>query len=122
MRANDAPLPPALRDRLTKLLGMTQSSHDGEALNAVRLANRVLAEHRLTWREALGTTTAIAARPDDEDFLDDWRSVARLCAEQGRGILTDWEMDFVRSLPRFRRISSKQEAILLRCAEKVGAA
>ncbi len=117
MRAIDAPLPPAVRDRLTKLLGMTQSSHDGEALNAVRLANRMLAENRLTWREALCGPTAIASPTDDD--LPDWRSVARLCAERGRGILTDWEMQFVRSLPGFRRISPEQAAILRRCAEKV---
>ena len=118
MRAIDAPLPSTVRDRLTKLLGMTQSSHDGEALNAMRLANRTLAENRITWREVLGTTTAIiASLPEEAD--DGWRSIARLCAERGVGVLTDWESNFVRSLHRFRRISSKQQAVLLRCAAKV---
>jgi Protein of unknown function (DUF2786) len=112
----DALLAPDIRDKLAKLLGMSQSSHDGEALNAVRLANRMLAKHKLTWREALGTTS-VTTPPEDEY----WRSLARFCVKHGAGILSGWEMNFVLSLPGFPRISAKQAAILRRCVEKVGA-
>jgi hypothetical protein len=44
---------PALQNKLAKLLGMTDSRFDHEALAAVRLANRALAENKLTWHEAL---------------------------------------------------------------------
>lgn len=36
-------------DRIVKLLGMTGSDQDGEALNAVRAANKFLADRKLTW-------------------------------------------------------------------------
>ena len=44
----------ATRDRLAKVMAMTTSSHDAEALAAVRRANGILAKHQLTWQEALG--------------------------------------------------------------------
>jgi hypothetical protein len=42
------------RDRLTKLMRMTESSADGEALNALRLANKMLREAGLHWGDVLG--------------------------------------------------------------------
>ena len=42
-------LPPALADRLVKLLGMVGSERDGEALNAARLADKMVHEAGLTW-------------------------------------------------------------------------
>lgn len=48
-------------ERLTKLLMMTTSSHDMEALVAVRKANALLAENNLNWREFL----ASFGRPDN---------------------------------------------------------
>jgi hypothetical protein len=42
---------PAKRERLVKLLGQAGSSYDGEAVTALRLAQKLLREQRLTWRE-----------------------------------------------------------------------
>jgi hypothetical protein len=39
---------PAL-DRLSKLLGMLGSPHDGERANAAALATKLLTEHHWTW-------------------------------------------------------------------------
>lgn len=41
------------RDRLVKLLGMTGSSHAGEAGNAAQMAGRLLKEHNLTWDDVI---------------------------------------------------------------------
>jgi hypothetical protein len=41
------------RDRLFKLLGMTGSSHDGEALNALRRAQDLLAAAGMSWDDLL---------------------------------------------------------------------
>lgn len=41
------------RAMLAKLIGMTGSAHDGEALTAVRMANAYLQKHKLTWAEVL---------------------------------------------------------------------
>lgn len=40
-------------DRLVKLMRMTESSSDGEALNALRLANRMLREADMHWGDVL---------------------------------------------------------------------
>jgi hypothetical protein len=48
------------RERLAKLLSMTGSGHDGEALTAIRQANRLLRENGKNWAEVLGTVHARA--------------------------------------------------------------
>lgn len=44
------------KERLTKLMALTTSDNDGEALNALRMANKMLMAERLTWEEILGET------------------------------------------------------------------
>jgi len=41
------------RERLAMILGMLGSAHDGEVVNAARLAVRMLKEARLTWPQVL---------------------------------------------------------------------
>lgn len=36
-------------DKIIKLLKMTTSSHNGESLNSIRLANKLLKENNMTW-------------------------------------------------------------------------
>lgn len=48
------------RARLSKLMGLTTSVHDGEALNALRMANKMLSEAKLSWFEVLGSPTTRA--------------------------------------------------------------
>lgn len=45
-------------DRLVRLLGMTGSDSDGEALTAIRMAGKLLAELKLTWADVLTMPTA----------------------------------------------------------------
>jgi len=45
------------RAMLVKLMGMTGSDHDGEALAAVRKATALLARNKTTWAEILGQAT-----------------------------------------------------------------
>ncbi|MBS0541591.1 MAG: hypothetical protein JSR47_22690 [Proteobacteria bacterium] len=42
------------KDRLAKLLSMTGSDHDAEALAAIRKANDLLRVHRKSWSDVLG--------------------------------------------------------------------
>jgi hypothetical protein len=39
------------RERLVKLLGMTHSTNDGEALAAIRKCNELLRQHKSSWNE-----------------------------------------------------------------------
>jgi hypothetical protein len=50
-------------ERLRKLLGMTGSSQDGEALNAMRMANKMLVENKLTWADVIPNRTVHEVRP-----------------------------------------------------------
>lgn len=52
------PLPEQAHRQLLQLLGMSASPHDGEALNAVRLANQLAARHGFSLIEALETAPA----------------------------------------------------------------
>ena len=44
---------PLNRDQLIKLLNLTRSEYDAEALNAIRRANALLRKHRATWTDLL---------------------------------------------------------------------
>lgn len=105
-------LSPQDRHRLARLLGMTGSAHDGEALNAARLADRLLKDRGVTW------TDAVAPGAEMREPLHSWR---RVCAELATqpDSLGPWEQSFVAGLPKFRRLSSKQREILQSIAERV---
>ena len=44
---------PLNRDQLIKLLNLTRSEYDAEALNAIRRANALLHKRRATWEDLL---------------------------------------------------------------------
>lgn len=49
--------------RLAALLGMMSSAHDGEALNAARLADQMLKKSGKTWADVLGKPAAASSPP-----------------------------------------------------------
>jgi hypothetical protein len=106
-------LSPQDRHRLARLLGMTGSAHDGETLNAARLADRLVKDRGATWSEVL------AAAPVHRELLDsNWRTT---CAKLVRreGDLCPRERQFVANLPRFQRISTRQRIWLESIAARV---
>jgi hypothetical protein len=50
--------------RLTKLMRMTESVHDGEALTALRMANALLKAANVNWSDILGSPSTSAPSPD----------------------------------------------------------
>ena len=115
-------LPPALADKLAKVLGMLGSAHDGEVAAAGRRAHSLLKGAGLTWGEVIAPPAPRQPlRPPRR-----WRrgvsptDTAALCL-QWPEVLTDWEADFCRSIVGKRRISAKQAAVLARIAAKVEA-
>jgi len=50
-------------DLLVKLLSLTTSNNDGEALSAMRMANRQLEKFKLTWPEFVKARITVAADP-----------------------------------------------------------
>lgn len=108
----------APRAKLAAVLGMMGSSHDGEALAAARLAERMRREAGVSWQELLVDTRADATPPVPRKAFADWR---QLCARLQRRAadLRPWERSFVASLPNFSRLSPKQRAALVSIAERV---
>lgn len=48
----------------TKIMMLSTSENDGEALAALRKANSILADAKVTWAELLNATAQTASRPD----------------------------------------------------------
>lgn len=56
------------REKFIKLMLMTTSSHDGECLNAIRMANSMLAKDNLNWREFIEGTVPIGTNYRSKNF------------------------------------------------------
>lgn len=66
--------------RIVKLLGMTGSEHDGEALNAIRLANKLIREGKTNWAEVMAPKTA---KPDLDGYLRGYQDGASVGRNNG---------------------------------------
>ena len=54
-----------------KLMMMTTSPHDGEALTAIRKANAILASANVNWEEFLKALTGPSSKPSSSKVADD---------------------------------------------------
>jgi len=128
--------------RLAQLLGMIGSTHDGEALNAARAAQRLLGSLSLTWEEVLSNETTqgypeeFVRKVAQEAYaqgLQDGRTqatpkprasysgYARMILANFPDILSDWETGFLDSWTEKRYPpTEKQIAIFKRIAQKTG--
>jgi hypothetical protein len=138
------------RRRLAKLLGMTTSSHDGEALVAARMAGKLVRELGLTWEQAVMPAAKPCEPPQDAlrkarregyekgygDGLAEarralwpsaasWRAIAqdmleRSCAAGRR--LSDWETTFLLSIVHRGTvtITARQREVFANIAHKLG--
>lgn len=101
--------------RLSNLLGMTGSAHDGEALNAVRLANALLAKHHLTWPAVItAPTDATTAPPESAPAaaVPAHHIEAENILATAPGALTTFERNFLVGIFSFETLSDKQAATL----------
>jgi hypothetical protein len=83
-------LTPKMIDHLAKLLAMMGSSHDGEVLNAARLAHEFIRRFGLQWRDVL------------VDPPGEWQAMAHTCRRHAH-LLNDRERDFLNNIARLRR-------------------
>jgi hypothetical protein len=122
------PLPPAVADRLVKIIGLLGSAHAGEAASAAAAATRIIRSHGLTWQQLLEpivlprpSPPRSARTPAHQPSPADWRVTATACLQHPR-LFTRWECQFLRNVLGFRRLSTKQANILARLYEQVCAA
>jgi hypothetical protein len=78
-------------DRLVAVLGMMGSEHDGEALAAARMAERMRRAMGLTWAELLSGAEAMPEAPVE---AEGWRATVARCQAAG-GLLNAWERQFL---------------------------
>lgn len=131
------------RQRLIQLLGMLGSAHDGERLNAARLAQRTLGEMGLTWEEFCGGGNG--ERGDSKSYMSGyndgyrqgydkarrestvarakpqtWTAFARALQSQHWNDLSDWEQGFIDSFIErgFATPTPKQRWVFERIAAK----
>lgn len=102
------------RALLSKLLGLTGSDHDGEALNAARKAAQLVRERGMTWPAILG----LDELPPEPEHI----ALARDLLGRGKQVCTSWEMRFLRGVLGFKTLSSQQRQTLDGIAAKVAAA
>lgn len=102
------------RDRVLKLLALTTSANDHEALLAMRRANGMLAEHDQDWWAFFaGETPKTSPRTaPSSSSSDDFGGMIDLCLSRLRGSA----YEFVESLSGFYRergyLTEKQESAL----------
>jgi hypothetical protein len=117
-------LSPALASKLVKVLGMLGSAHDGEVAAAGRRAHSMLKAMGLTWSDVIKPAAPKSEQPQRPQRR--WRrgvsptDTAALCLQWSE-VLTEWEVDFCRSIVGRRRISAKQTEVLGKIVCKVEA-
>lgn len=85
-----------LHDRLTKLLNLSASDNDGEALNAIRAANALIRKNGLTWAILLLQDSPPPPRPIDNDMPDIQEMIDQIRAR----ITDDFDETFLNSIER----------------------
>lgn len=100
-----------LTERLIKLLGMIGSDHDGEALNAARLADKLLRDAGMTWADVIVKPTVSV------DIVVGAIAEIRLSGI----VLNTKEWHFLADLPGFTKFSDGQLAWLDRMLSRARA-
>ena len=102
-------------EKFTKVLGLTTSPADGEALNAIRIANKMLREANLSWAQII--TTSPTLRPgervvykrDENPAYQRGRSWAEDLAEQLKRRQQEWDRDLQNMRAAQNQMGRKQK-------------
>ena len=106
--------PAPSRAKLAKLLALLGSDHAGERDAAGLAAHRLVVGAGLTWRKVLEPPPIAKPLPE----LGTWRETVAQCLAKP-GSLRAWEVEFLRDLRGFRRLSVKQRYVLKEIADRV---
>ena len=97
-------LDPEIAHRLTKLLGMLGSSHDGERASAALKANELVLRHGLTWGDVIPPRSSTSTSSVEE--------MIAYAMRHGAGQLDAWEAGFLRGIQGRQFLTAKQLAKL----------
>jgi hypothetical protein len=108
-------LPSTSAERLSQLMLMLSSTHDGEVVNAVRAVGRLLDHEHVDWHMlANGICRSQPGRINDADHYSGmhWRSAAEFCARYPEH-LNDWEASFIDGMLKWRRTPTQRQLDVL---------
>ena len=125
------PLSSTDQERLAKLLAMFSSNHDGEVVNAARLAERLVKSRGETWDSVINAKPASGgnhqhSKPSEKPREEakppvKWKEDAETCVEYAEH-LSEWERQFLKSILENSAsfpLSVKQQQVLDRIFAKV---
>lgn len=101
--------------RLAKILTMTTSDTDSEALAAARRANQVISKLGLSWEGVLGID-------DDQQNNIGHKEEAQFLLRSGKAVIDRFERGFLLGVLGFETLSEKQRAMLDQIKGKVDTA
>jgi hypothetical protein len=101
------------RERFVKLLGLTRSSNDGEALAALRKCNDVLTQHRLSWADVVAGRCARQGHRD-VDLLDEIDRFVNTRRRNDQASPSRTFADSIRREAYFERTSRQQRMMAAR--------
>ncbi len=107
-------LPATSRDKLGKILVMLGSPDPDKRALAGQAAHRLITEAGLRWPQVLRPPPVEKPLPE----LGVWRKTAAQCLTKPE-LLRKWEISFLRDLPGFRRLSTKQRYVLKEIADRM---
>lgn len=103
--------------RLEKLLSLTQSDNDNEALSAVRMANSLLKKSDFVWKDLLVNPNKHPKQNETKFYSDDDLSEMINFLFENKSSLDSWGYGFIISIKgQFKRrgkLSEKQIEIIL---------
>jgi len=102
-------LPTPTIDKLAKVCGLLGSDQDGERAAAAYHATVILRAAGFTWRDVI--ERAFDPSPPRYGPPVSWQAEVAAFLQQA-DFLTDWEVDFLRSIRWRSRISDKQRRVL----------
>jgi hypothetical protein len=112
---------PEFTSKLSKVLARLGSSFDGERPTAGAMANKMVRDAGLDWPDVLARTGGTAKQSKRV-----WREpltilrAPNICLKYPE-VLTEWEMEFLRSVLGRESLSEKQLNVLQRLLKKVRA-
>jgi Asp-tRNA(Asn)/Glu-tRNA(Gln) amidotransferase A subunit family amidase len=110
--------------RLKGLMALTTSDSDYEAVSAIRAANRILADHGLTWDRVFARTVTVISEmsgqvvgEDRDDDLEALFEAALASASEGSSF-RDTLLSIYETYRGGGRLSPKQREVVERAAER----
>ncbi len=121
MRSRAITVPDAATiERIQKLCGMFGSDHPGERSNAARMADKLVRQAGLTWRDLICPQAEQPNGGAESRWREPhtWRDAMRLCVKHA-DIITDWELGFAELLRNYRSLTPRQNEILWQIVDKL---